>query len=205
MSALYLCDRAGTPVSSAAILDVQESTTPSTSGRFVIKVPDGVGIQNPANVGDLVTKKAAGLLVFFPAWTRITYDDLLDSTNVDLTNSSAGNFGSRNTMILQPGGVLQSLATALTGGAPVQALVTWDTYSYTDNDPSNGQFSRLYVEQPSTSGNITCQVSFNGGANFVSVTDSTAFAIAHTGTSFIMQLTNASSGRVGIGSWSVLY
>jgi hypothetical protein len=198
--------------SPAHILDVKEnfgSTQPVLNGRFVVKVPDSVPIQSPANLGDLLTKKAAGYLVAYAGYTRCTSDPLLDATNVDLTNSSGGQFGSRSNVVMQNGGVFQSLPVALTGGAPSQAIVTWDTFytNQVDLKATASGYSRLYGELASNSGFFTCQVSFDGGAHFVSTTDSATVGITHTGTSFIIQLTDVNAGPnpISIGSWSVIY
>src|SRR5271167_4499751 len=110
MSALYLIDRHSSPLLSARILDVQESattppTTPYLGGRFVVKVPDGIPIEKPLNLGDLLTKKAQGFLLFYAPFTRVTYDDLLDTSNVDFTNSVGVIAGQRGTLVLESGGV----------------------------------------------------------------------------------------------------
>lgn len=288
MSQLYLIDRHGSPLSSARILDVQESTSPPTTpflgGRFVVKVPDGIPVVKPVNLGDLLIKKAQGYLLFYAGFTRATYDDLLDTSNIDFTNSVGLVAGQRNTLVLQPGGILQSLVTPLTAGLsgsaanitvtagpvvtvtgltgmqpgfvgnpltisgssvlnndgtfpiasyisptsvtitnplaatdtgsdswsagpiPSQVFITWDTYSFIENDASNGPHTRQYQELPSIPANVLCQVSFDG-TTFTPTTDSAILSvpIPQQGSSFIMQLTNASPNRLSIGSWTLVY
>jgi len=206
MSALYLIDRHGSPVTSASILDVQESTMPVLSGRFVVKVPDGVPIVQPTNLGDLLTKKAQGFLLFYAGFTRVTYDDLLDTTHVN-TGASAGLVtGERSTLVLQPGGLLQSTVVPLTGSAPTQALITWDTFNYVETDSASTLYVRQYNELSSTPSNVTCSVSFDG-VNFNATTDSAVLNIPvpQQGTNFIIRLTNTSTSRLSIGSWTVVY
>lgn len=172
----------------------------------MVKVPDGIPIVRPANLGDLLTQKAQGYLLFYAGFTRVAYDDLLDTSNVDFTTSTGVIAGQRSTIILQPGGVLQSLLTPLTPPTPSQVLVTWDTFNYTTTDPSNDNYSRQYNELPSVPANVTCQVSFDG-TTFTTTTDSAILSvpIPQQGTSFIIQLTNASNSRLGIGSWTLIY
>jgi hypothetical protein len=215
MSALYLIDRHGSPAASASILDVQESTQPLLSGRFVVKVPDGVPITgNPTVLGDLSTpgtllyEKAAGYLLFYAGFTRVTMDDLTDTTSVDLTStgSQGGNFGQRSSIVLEPGGVFKSTTVNLTAPAPSQAFVTWDTFDYLESDSASALYARQYNELPSIPANVTCEVSFDG-TTFLSTTDSAILniPIPQQGTLFIIQLTNTSTSRLSIGSWSVIY
>jgi len=294
MSQLYLIDRFGSvnpPL--ARILDVQESatnppTTPNVAGRFVVKVADGISIVQPQNLGDLITKKALGYLIFYAGYTRVTFDDLIDTSNVDFTNSVGLVAGMRGELILQPGGVLQSLPTPLAAGlsgtganivvtspgpgqtvtvsgllavppdvalstitisgssiaanngsfqilswlsstsvtinnpsaqtdtgndtwsfgpVPNSLFLTWDTYDFLDSDPSSGSFVRMYNELPSVPSNVTCQASFNGGSTYLTVTDSEILSIASAdqGSLFIIQLTNASTAPLSIGSWTIVY
>ncbi len=204
---LYLVDRHASPITSAAILDVQESTQPVLGGRFVVKVPDGIPVISPTNLGDLITKKAQGYLVFYPTYTRVTFDDLLDTSDVDLVNSVGYGVGQRAAMVLEPGGVLQSAPTPLTGSAPGQVIVTWDTYNFIETDNASTLYSRQYNELPSVPANVLCQVSFNGGTNYNPTVDSSVLTIPvpQQGTSFIIKLTNASASRLSIGSWTVIY
>jgi hypothetical protein len=207
MSALYLIDRHGSPVTSANILDVQDSTMPVLSGRFVVKVPDGIPIVQPTDLGDLLTKKAQGYLLFYAGFTRVTYDDLLDTTHVDAASSKGLITGERSTLVLQPGGILQSTVVPLTGSAPSQAFITWDTYNYVETDSATTLYVRQYNELPSTPSNVTCSASFDGGVNFNATTDGAVLnvPVPQQGTNFIIRLTNTSTSRLSIGSWTVVY
>jgi hypothetical protein len=209
----YLIDLFGNPVANARILDVQDPENFQTllNGAFVIRVPSGVQVINPANVTDLLNQKYQGLLAENATFTRVTFDDLLDASHVDPT-SGPGIFGQRGTITLQPGATFSSVinagaGTPLTGATPIQALVTWEVFSITESDPASGQYQRTYTELTSDPTQATCQVSFNGGSTFNPTTDGTVINILgpDQGTAFIIQLTNVTQGRLYIGSWAVVY
>lgn len=212
MSTHYLVDLYGNPMSTASIIDVREPTNLQTitNGTFVIRVPDGAQIQRPTptNLSALITAKFAGLLAFYAGFTRITFDDLIDPSGIDTSApSTAGTFGQRGSIQLYPGGVLTSVVTPLTGGAPAQVVITWETFTLTSSDPKTDRFQRTYTEIPSSPSNVTCQVSFNGGVTFTAAMDGAVLNIPvpAQGTNFVIKLTNTSTGRLGIGSWAVIY
>lgn len=205
----YLIDLFGNPVANARIIDVRDPSNFQTmmNGCFIIRVPSGVQVVNPANVTDLLNQKFQGLLAENAGMTRVTFDDLLDGTHLDPSASQLGFFGQRGTISLSAGGMLQSVSTPLTGSAPVQALVTWEVFSVSDSDPSNDRLQRTYTELASTPSQLTCSVSFDNGITYNTTTDSTILNIPLTsqGTNFIIRLTNATSGRLYVGSWAVVY
>jgi hypothetical protein len=286
MSALYLIERHAQPdtnIYASAILDVQEDTQPLLNGRFVVKVPDSIPIGNPTDLGDLLTQKSQGYLLVYAGFSQAVHDDLLDTTNVDFTNSYGIIAGKRSELVLEPGGIFQSLVVPLalggsgatvtvsggtvtvtglsgmtpayvgglltisgssqavnngsfpiltvptgtsatimnpaavtdsggdtwslfTGPAPEQVFITWDTFNYVETDSAVTTYSRQYNELPSVPTNVLCQVSFDG-INFTPTTDSALLNIPPpvVGTSFIIQLTNASTSRLSIGSWTLIY
>lgn len=209
MSALYLIDRHGQPdgtINLSRVLDVQESTTPLMNGRFVVKVPDGIPIDDPSDLGDLISQKAAGYLLVYAGFTRASHDDLLDTSNVDLGASIGIIAGKRAEIVLNPGGLFQSTVVPLTGPSPTQAFITWDTYNFNSTDDATTTFVRQYNELPSVPSNVICQVSFDG-INFNPTTDSTILNIPPPviGTSFIIQLQNATTSRLSIGSWTLIF
>ena len=179
MSQHYLIDLFGNPVSTARIIDVRDPTNLQTmmNGSFIIRVPSGVQVVNPVNVTDLLTQKYQGLLAENAGMTRVTFDDLLDGSHLDPTASQLGFFGQRGTI------------------------------SLSDSDPSTDRLQRTYTELASTPSQLTCSVSFDGGVTFNTTTDSTILNIPLTsqGTSFIIRLTNVTSGRLYIGSWAIVY
>lgn len=209
----YLIDLFGNPVATARIIDVQDPTTGTTllNGSFIIRVPGGIQVINPANVTDLLNQKYQNLLANNPTFTRITFDDLLDATHVDPT-SGPGIFGQRGTISIAPGGTFVSIinggaGTPLTGATPLQALVTWEVFSVTDADPSTGLLQRTYNELTSDPSNLTCDVSFNGGITFNATTDSSVILIdvPDQGNAFIVKYTNVTQGRLYLGSWALVY
>ena len=213
MSQHYAIDLFGNPVSNARIISVDEPANLQTllNGSFIIRVPDGVQVENPANVTDLLNQKYQSLLADNQSLTYVTYDDLLDATHVDPT-SGPGIFGQRGTISLAPGGTFSSIlnsgaGTTLSGSAPSQALVTWEIFTITTTDPSAAQLKRTYTELASSPDYLTCQVSFNGGATFNPTTDGTILNIVGVdqGTAFIVQFTNVTAQRIYLGSWAVVY
>lgn len=211
MSQFYLIDMFTSPLANSRILAVEEASSVLLNGAFVVRVPDEVQVINPANLTDLLTQKYQSLLADNGGFTFVTYDDLLDASHVDPT-SGPGIFGQRGAMSIAPGGTFSSVinggaGTPLTGSAPSQALLTWEVFSVSDTDPSNGMLSRTYTEVASTPDFLSCQVSFNGGGTFTATTDSTVLSIlpANQGTAFIVQFTNVTQGRLYLGSWAVLY
>ncbi len=217
MSQHYLIDLFGNPISMARIIDVRDPPDMQSllNGTFIIRVPTGVQVVNPANVTDLLNQKYAGLLAENSTFTRVTYDDLLDATHVDPI-SGPGLFGQRSLISLAPGGTFSSVIHAGAGtllqtspgpSPPAQALVTWEVFSVTDVDPAASILQRTYTELPSVPTNLTCQVSFNGGGTYNPVNDSNVINInvPDQGTAFIIQLTNVSNERLYIGSWAVVY
>jgi hypothetical protein len=213
VSTAYLCDTFSSPVANARILDTEDPANLQTllNGAFIIRVPDGVLVENPLTVTDLLNQKYQGLLAEHSGLLYITFDDLLDATHVDPT-SGPGYFGQRSSISLAPGGTFSSIinagaGTPLTGSAPGQAIVTWEVFTVSDSDPSGNRFQRTYIEMPSSPSIVTCSVSFNGGTNYISTTDSAVLNIspADQGTAFIIRLTNVTTGRLFIGSWACIY
>ena len=351
MSALYRIDRFATPRTTARILDVQEGPSINSVGAFIVKVPDNIPIISPENYGDLLTQRGLGYLTTYSSFAQVVFDDLLDTTSVDLGACSQAFLGSPSEAVILPGGIFQSstiglgfatlqgtfnvtngsavvgttldqtnavanglgivfasqpgvtytvlsatsstitltshytgvddskvlafslsaltglfnvqngnntvtttlsqenvltpgmgiifapqsnvtyiilsvspstlvLTSAYTGSsnsatnafsppsaAPSQVLVTWDTFSTSDSDPSNGQFSRNYNEESSVPGNIACQVSFDNGSTWGSALDGAVYDVplAGRGTLFLIQFTNNSDSKLAVGSWSLLY
>lgn len=212
MGAHYLIDQHGSPITTADIHDVRYPANGQSvlNGNFIVRVPDGVAVRRPSTVADLLTKKYQGLLARYAGFTRIAYDDLIDTTSVDLTYvGTRGQFGDRNQISLNTsGGAMQSTTVALTGPAPSQVVVTWEAYEVTDSDPKTGRMVRTYVELPSSGTYSTVQVSFNGGGTWNAAVDGGVLNIplASQGTNFIIRITNPHvSKRVRIGSWAVVY
>lgn len=216
MGVLYLID-AHTPVLLDSEINdtipVESGDTQVTNGSFPVSVPFGVPIDGvPANLTELLTKKFAGLLAFFPGYTYIDYDEGIDGSGWDASNSKQVAIGDRGNTFLYNGpapseSYLTSNALALTGPAPSEAIVTWELYEFTRSNDKGSALTRSYAElDPSE---VTCNVSFDGGSNFVNnVTDGVQFSIplASQGTSFVMYLeSNSTTRRFWVGGWAVIY
>jgi hypothetical protein len=207
----YLVDLYDSPLSSAKINDVIAATTGTSeiNGNLVVRVPGDVSVQNPADLADLLTQKYAGLLAAYAGFTEIVWDDLLDPLHVDLTYAGySGKSGDRSTVAINPGAQFQStLISPVPGVAPSQAVVTWESFKYVDDNPRDGRLIRWYCGLFSDDVSA-CEVSFNGGISFYGVTDGGVVNIplASQGTDFIIRITNTSADEVlHLGSWAVLY
>ncbi len=207
MATHYLLDAFTTPITSSRIIDVREPSNGQSviNGTFVVRIPDGVSVQKPTSFSDLITKKYAGLLAFY-TFTHVTFDDLVDSTGANTGSSIKSQFGSRSSIAVFPSGTFQS-TTAVLASTPAEAIITWETYSLTDSDDKSSRETRTYTEVPSSPSNITCQVSFDGGVTYNATTDGAVLTIpgASQGPNFIIKLTNASTGKLYLGSWAVIY
>lgn len=218
MSTYYLIDPHTLAVTASPIIDVAESSVvgpnPSTpmNGGFIVRVPDTIAVRDPASVPDLLTKKHLGLLPYFAGYTYVTYDDFLDATGVDFAAPGLkGSFGERNSIKLPPflagsGGLFQSSVVTLSGPAPTQVVVTWEAYRVDLTDLATDRSTLTYVEMPAS--DLVCNVTFDGGANFYTMTDGAIFPIppAGQGTSFAIRLENPSTTEhLFVGSWSVVY
>ena len=210
MSTHYAIDVFGNPVSGAAILDIIETPTGTSplAGNFVVRVPDGLSVQKPTNLGDLITKKYSAYLAFYPIFTRVAYDDLLNPLDIDLSISHAyGMFGERGNIRINAAGHLQSLLVGLSGGAPTQALITWETHTITQTDLESTTVARTYTEVPSDAAHVTCQVSFDNGATWLTCLDGQVLWIppVNRGTNFKIRLTNVYTTPLNISSWALVY
>lgn len=209
MTAHYLIDMFGNPLSSSAIVDVREPTNGQSlaNGCFIVRIPDFIQVQNPTDLNDLLTKKYQGLLAFYAGFTHIAYDDLMDPLSLNLAYAGTGGFfGERNTIALSPGASIQSVVIPL-ASTPTVAVITWEVFRYLNADPKADRLQRTYWERPSTGSFTTCSVSFDGGVHFEATTDGAVHNIplAYQGSSFIIRLTNSSSDIQHIGSWAVIY
>lgn len=205
MAAHYLVDQFHSPILNSSLIDVKNEPSGQSlvNGTFVVRVPDQVSVQNPSDLNDLLNKKYAGLLASLAGFTVVVFDDLLDATGVSTANSSLVKLGERSTVALGATGVFQSNTVALSG-APDQAVVTWETFTYTDADDKQDRLQRTYVEADPD--DYTCDVSFDNGANFNSVTDGgvVSIPVPQQGTNFIIRFTNGGAASF-IGSWALIF
>jgi len=191
----------------------------TTTGNYVVRVPDDVPVKNPTNLADLLTKKYAGILGTHGLFTQIAYDDMLDSLGTNFVLSRGITAGDKGVIGIYPTNagwipLYQSTPLGVVwGGAPPgppQALVTYELFEYVDTDDKNLTYVRKYREVP-VDVDVLVEVSFNGGATFVPTTDKALVSIplAARGVSIVLRFTRttsiASRGRVLIGSWAVLF
>ncbi len=203
MSKHYLVDMFGTAPQD--ILDVRPGPSSPTVGTFVVRLPDGIVIDNPTDASDLVTKKYAALLAYYANFTSVAYDALLDSSGLDLaTVGIIGTFGGGGSVSVGPTGPVNTNMVTL-GSVPSQAVLVWETFTYTDTSPASDVFTRTYVE--SASSDLTVTASFNNGGTSVAVLDGVPFNIAgpDQGSSLILNFSNPGASRVFLGSWALLY
>jgi hypothetical protein len=186
MSQLFRCDRFASPLTTARILDVQEGPSINAAGAFIVKVPDNVPIEKPANYADLLTQRALGYLLAYPAFTRIVFDDLLDASAVDMTPTGSSRIllGDRGVITLLPGGVLQSTVVALEMNVlPGTFGVTQDSSAVTSTvDLTHAPtFSQVvFASQPGATYTVT-GVTSSGitlGTNYTGVSDAETLAYA---------------------------
>lgn len=196
--------------------------TSTITGNYVVRVPDDVPVRNPTGLTDLLNKKYAGILGTHGLFTQIVYDDMLDSLGVDTGLSLGMTLGDRSVVGVYPtnpsyGGNQPQLQTTpmgiVWGGpppGPPQALLTYELFEYVDTDDKGQVYVRQYREIPADL-DLSVQVSFNGGANFIPTTDKALISvpIPFRGTSVVLRFTRTTDivahGRVLIGSWAVLF
>lgn len=209
MSAHYLVDLYSQPLSTAPIVDFTTHADFPINGSFAVRIPDDASVQEPVNYLDLITKKYAGLLAAYPGFTWIAYDDFTDTTNIDFSYTEVqGNFGTRGTVKLAPGGVLRSLPITLSGSTgPAQVVLGWELFTHLDANPKDGRLIRRYHELPSSPVNATCQVSFDAGSTWNTAYFDTPITIPFVGRgqTFLIRITNTSGAPLGIGSWWLVY
>jgi len=214
MSTHYFIDAHTNPFADSQINDVRVPD-PNTgesllNSNFVVRIPTGVSIDNPADLNELLTNKYVGQLAFFTGFANIIFDDMLDAVDVNVSASIALQLGERATNAIQPAGILESDPIAL-GSTPSQALVTWEVFAILDTDTGatatdpTTRIGRTYQEQ---SGSVlTVDVSFNNGGTFNTVNDGSLFLIApiDQGSQFIIRFTNGGSDKRWVGSWAVIF
>lgn len=212
MSDLYLIDQYQALGPTTEINDVVRAvpvTGNVINGNFVVRVPDGVSVQNPSSLSDLLLQKDIGIQIFYLGYTYQMSNLGLFASAWDLTWAGTnGSFPDRFGVVLNgkrtdPGGA-QSNAAALLS-TPAQVVITWEEFQVVDDDPADGPFTRSYVETPA--GDLTCEVSFNNGASWTTAYDGVALNIAPVdqGAMFIARFTNAHAYPVRLGAWSLLY
>ena len=205
MSIHYLVDPSTT---NADIIDVviAESGQTDATGATLIRIPDGVGVDNqPSNLTDLLTEKYNGLLAYYAGFTQIVADSCLDASNVSLTDCSRTVLAAgRVNHAIDAGGTL-SFNPVTIGGAVEQCVVVWETYEFLDSNDKTTLFQRVYSELNTSSLDVT--VGFNGlGGSFLAATSDTVLnvPVPDQGTDLTLVFVNNTGNRVYLGSWAVI-
>jgi len=205
MSTHYLIDPFTT---NGDIIDVSTSLLGQVdaTGATVIRVPDGVAINNsPSNLAALLTEKYDSLLASYAGFTEIVADACMDQLTVDLAFSEKIQAGAGFVHHgVQPSGALVSTLVPL-AFAPTQCVLVWEEFSFTDQDDKTGRMQRTFVEE--SGNNCSCVVSFDGGGtfNFAGNGQVLNIPVPNQGSSFAIGLTNLSGSRIRIGSWALIY
>ena len=205
MSLHYLID----PFTIAGdIIDVSTAELGLTdaTGSTVIRVPDGVAIHtNPTNLADLFLEKYDGLLAFYAGFPQIFADPCMDVLTADLAASDGllASSGFVNHCLLSNGVYFSTVFLGALAPAPTQAVLTWESYRFTDNDDRTERFQRIYDE----TADLTCLVSFNGGVTFNPTTDGAVLNIPvpDQGPDLQVQFFNPAGYRVYLGSWALIF
>lgn len=221
MSTHYLIDQFGNPIANSGILDIIQTSTGTSplAGNFVVRVPDGLSVQRPTDLNDLLTKKYAALLAYYTNFTNIAYDDLLDASGVQAFPN--GHFkvtmGDRSSLRLNEGPVPGpfSWVTVSNPGniavplaiVPAQVIITWETFAVLQSDPKTGAVERTYQEVSADPANTLVWVTFNNGATWIPAFDGAIMNIAPVdqGNQFMFYIENQSAGPIHVGSWALLY
>lgn len=190
-------------------------------GSYVVRVPDDVTISDTvSNATDLLAEKYAGILANSGLFTHIVYDDMLDPNGVNLANSVGIAVGMRNVCSIFPSSfwgtpgyptsTLQMNMVSLGATTPTQCTVYWEVFTYGSWDVSHlppfHAYRRYYYEEAESA--IGCEVSFNNGVSWNSVTYGELFNIpvGDQGTQFIIRFVQGGTqARYYLGSWAVLY
>jgi hypothetical protein len=205
MSTHYQIDPFTTNGDIIDVVTAVSGTTEST-GSVIIRIPDGVGIHsNPATLSALLLAKYDGLLAFYAGFTQILGDDCQDTLTVDLPLSSRllVSTGFVNHCLLAGGNYFSSTFLGALVPAPTQCVLTWESYRFIDDDTKSERFTRNYDE----TSDLTCLVSFNGGATYSATTDGAVLNIPvpDQGQDLKVRFTNPAGYRVYLGSWALIY
>lgn len=166
MSTYYLFDMHVGSIEDARIVDV--ITTTESGGEFrvdgltPVRVPDGVHVENPQNLLDLLQQKYAGLLAQYPGFSHIIYDDLLDADDI-VSYSRLTKLGARGSIA----GGFRSTDLDVSGlvVAVTQFVLVYEHFTWRCVIPREGHVERHYVEEPEAAHRAI--VSVNGGSTFV--------------------------------------
>jgi len=212
MSTFYLVDPHVPVIANARIVDTILTRTPTAEfrcdGLLPIKVPEGVKIDNPSSLSDLLTQKYAGILAQFPGFSNVLFDDLLDPSGVQLVAppSRLRKSGSRGTI----GGTFRTAVSAAVATV-TQAILVYEHYTWRYVDSRDGRLERYYIEQPEA--DFTAGLRVKAGSTFQTTTSGSlvTFLLADQGTAVQAEFLASNPSAyvddrlVHTGSWAVIY
>lgn len=214
MGALYLIENHNPTLLASKINDTLSLASGYTEvapirGSFVVNVPFDIPLEGiPADLGDLITKKYAGILSMYPGYQNIVYNECIDSsgwlTSTTLPGQvTVGTLGSRQSVSVMGGGYLESTSTTLLS-VPATAIIRWEVFAYSYTDTTGTQPQRTYQEvDPS---DVTVEVTFDNGVSWNPVQSGLVFSIpfASQGSDFKLAITT-SNPKVYVASWALVY
>lgn len=213
MSTYYLLDMHVPVIEDARIVDVVMTTSPTEEiridGLTPIKIPEGIRVNNPTNLTDLLRQKYDGMLAQYPGFTQMIHDELLEPSGVNTAASiySMRKSGSRGTI----GGNFQTVATAALSNI-AECVLVCEHYTWRYVDLRDAGIQRYYVEEPETQ--HLSQVSVNGGTTFATTTSGNVctFLAGDQGSSVVVEFLSTlpsnlfvNNRLVHTGSWAVIY
>lgn len=197
------------------IVDVVSTARPTdeirVDGLVPIKIPDGVQVDAPTSLADLLDQKYRGLHAQYPGFGYIAYDALLDSSGIAAGSSTnlLAKIGARASV----GGRFTTNAVDVSANVAAlsQCIVVYEHYTWKYVDRRDGRVERYFIEQPESgyTVNVTVKV---GGVHPATTTSGAlvSFSPAEQGSSIQLQfLSNptlvADHRLVHTGSWAVIY
>src|SRR5690606_17909899 len=152
-------------IADARLVDVVMTSEPGSEfrvdGLTPVRIPDGVHVENPANLTELLEQKYAGILAQYPGFTNVIYDDLLDADDVT-TFSRVTKLGARGTIAGGFGSATVDVSASV--AAVTQCVLIYEHFTWRYAMPRDGRVERYYVEEPEAA--HTASVTVDGGSTF---------------------------------------
>jgi len=197
------------------------------NGNFVVTVPNTVYVSlDPAmDLDDLQSRKAAGLLAYYSAFSDIIFEDFANSNGIEvpvspdpdilratISDTAALSFCPFGVSLLPTNGTDPGRLTSATvdlGAPPAsqEVLVLWDIFELVNTESYSDGVVQQYYSELSPDG-ITCEVSLDGGTTWEPVYNNTYTTLTHTGQYVKVRFTNNatySTKKVWVGSYSLLH
>jgi hypothetical protein len=198
------------------------------NGNFIIKIPSAVSVSvnSDTDLDALLVKKAEGILAFYPNFSNIIMEDFLNASNVEVPVSPdptilCAAIPSTSDLVSNPfctyllpndgvnNGVLTSSTYTLASlPSTTDVIVIWEVFQLSFSETVDGISQMYYSEIDSDS--ITCEISFDNGANWEQVFDTTFTTLngLYTGQSVKIRFINNlsySDQKVWLGGYSILH